>query len=96
MKKVFVLALILVAFTLQAQKKKKSEEKTALAEANLSGLKFRSLGPALTSGRISDIAVNPTNFNEYYVATSAGGVWKTSNAGNSFAPIVPEDTGGKE
>ena len=90
MKKVFVLALILVAFTLQAQKKKKSEEKTALAEANLSGLKFRSLGPALTSGRISDIAVNPTNFNEYYVATSAGGVWKTSNAGNSFAPIFDQ------
>lgn len=52
-----------------------------------SGLKFRSIGPSVTSGRISDFAVNPTNTSEYYVATSAGGVWKTSNHGVTYQPI---------
>ena len=90
MKKPLLFLLILATLTSQAQRNKKSTDKdqeTPLSEVGLSGLKFRSLGPALTSGRISDIAVNPDNFNEYYVATSAGGVWKTVNAGNTYQPI---------
>src|SRR5687768_5426674 len=50
-------------------------------------LRFRSIGPALTSGRISDVAVDPTNKKIWYVATAAGGVWKSVNAGLSFMPI---------
>ena len=86
---IFLFLLLCIPVLPQGKKKsnKKSDDKTALEKANVSGLKFRSLGPALTSGRISDIAVDPNNFNEYYVATSAGGVWKTSNAGNTFHPI---------
>jgi photosystem II stability/assembly factor-like uncharacterized protein len=68
-------------------KKKEAEVKTPLEELKLKNLKFRSVGPALTSGRISDIAVNPSDPFEYYVATSSGGVWKTKNAGTSFTPI---------
>ena len=56
--------------------------------ATLAGsLRFRSIGPAVTSGRISDVAVDPTNKKIWYVATSAGGVWKSVNAGLSFTPI---------
>ena len=51
------------------------------------GLTFRSIGPALTSGRISDVAVDPTNKKTWYVATAAGGVWKSVNAGLSFTPV---------
>src|SRR5678816_281544 len=51
------------------------------------GLRFRSIGPALTSGRIADVAVDPTNKKIWYVATAAGGVWKSVNAGLSFTPI---------
>jgi photosystem II stability/assembly factor-like uncharacterized protein len=73
----------------QKRKKGASEDtsKSILSETSISGLKFRSLGPALTSGRISDFAVNPQNSKEYYVATSAGGVWKTINSGNTYTPI---------
>ncbi|HEV8195912.1 MAG TPA: hypothetical protein VGP87_04655, partial [Gemmatimonadales bacterium] len=52
-----------------------------------SGLAFRSIGPALTSGRIADLAVHPTDKKTWYVASAAGGVWKTVNAGLSFAPV---------
>ena len=55
--------------------------------AALAGLKLRSIGPALTSGRIADVAVDPTDKKIWYVATAAGGVWKSTNAGVSFSPI---------
>lgn len=63
------------------------ENKSLLEKTSFSGLKLRSVGPALTSGRIADLAVNPNNHNEYYVAVASGGVWKTSNHGITFSPI---------
>jgi photosystem II stability/assembly factor-like uncharacterized protein len=48
------------------------------------GLKFRSIGPALMSGRISDIAIHTKNENIWYVAVGSGGVWKTENAGTTW------------
>lgn len=54
---------------------------------NLGALKFRSMGPATHSGRISDLAVNPKNHAEYYVAVASGGIWKTNNAGTTYTPI---------
>jgi len=51
------------------------------------GLNFRLVGPALTSGRIADIAVDPKNQDVWYVAAASGGVWKTTNHGTTFAPI---------
>lgn len=56
-----------------------------------SGLQFRSLGPALTSGRISDFAVNPDDPSEFYVATASGGVWKTTNMGADFKPVFDHE-----
>lgn len=86
----FLLVLIFSSSGIYAQKKKKTESDTSdywLKSSQLSGMKFRSIGPALTSGRVSDIAVNPNNFNEYYIAVASGGVWKTTNHGVSYQPI---------
>ena len=49
--------------------------------------KLRGIGPALTSGRVSDIAVDPRDKNTWYVAVASGGVWKTTNAGTTWEPI---------
>jgi photosystem II stability/assembly factor-like uncharacterized protein len=81
------------AFTINAQKPtntkdSKPDQKDALNKAETySALSFRSLGPAVTSGRVGDIAVNPNNKNQWYVVAAAGGVFKTDNAGVSFYPI---------
>lgn len=85
----FLIALISVSGSYAQKKKDKDDDanKYWLKSEQLSGLKFRSIGPALTSGRVADIAVNPNNFNEYYVAIASGGVWKTTNHGVSYSPI---------
>jgi photosystem II stability/assembly factor-like uncharacterized protein len=91
MKKVllFLLAVAAISPQAHAQKKKKQEttQESTLSKTSYNAFKLRNIGPALTSGRIADIAVNPNDFNEYYVATASGGVWKTSNHGVSFNPI---------
>lgn len=71
----------------QKSKKDKTEESYFLNSGNISGLNLRCIGPALTSGRVADIAVNPNNHDEYYVAVASGGVWKTTNHGTNFTPI---------
>jgi hypothetical protein len=51
------------------------------------GLELRGIGPAVTSGRIVDIAVHPAHRNVWYVAAASGGVWKTANSGATWTPI---------
>jgi len=58
-----------------------------LTPETFTNLEFRSLGPNLTTGRLSDIAVDPKNSNVWYVAASAGNLWKTENRGNTWTPI---------
>jgi photosystem II stability/assembly factor-like uncharacterized protein len=86
-----IVALSLLAITSASAQKKKTAEPVKdnypVNSATLNAFRFRNVGPALTSGRISDIAVNPTNSAEYYVAASAGGVWKTTNAGTTYNPV---------
>ena len=51
---------------------------------------FRSVGPSLTTGRISDVAVDPKNPSVWYVAAAAGNLWKTENRGNTWTGIFDE------
>lgn len=95
MKFIFYTLLIILfcSFSVQAQKKKSSaaDKKDSLQAATFNGLSFRSIGPALTSGRVVDFAVNPNNYSEYYVAVASGGVWKTTNAGITFTPLFDRE-----
>ncbi len=67
-----------------------AEQRDPLTRA-LGGLTLRSIGPAVISGRISDVAVDPKRRSTWYVATASGGLWKTSNAGTSFSPIFDRE-----
>jgi photosystem II stability/assembly factor-like uncharacterized protein len=54
-------------------------------------MRGRSIGPAVASGRIGDLAINPNNGSEYFVAASSGGVWKTTNHGTTFTPVFDRE-----
>src|SRR5687767_11898097 len=86
MKKTFAILLVfaLSNFAVSAEKK---DEKTLLKSETFNGLAFREIGPAVTSGRISDLAVHPKNPAIYYAAVASGGVWKTINSGTTWTPI---------
>lgn len=80
----FTLLCLSISLSGLAQDKKEDQKKK---QATISGLNFRALGPALVSGRVIDLAVNPNDHDEFYVAAASGGIWKTTNHGNTFTPI---------
>ncbi len=73
---------------LSAQDSDEPTDETPKIDSGLvSALGFRNIGPALMSGRIGDIAVDPVDRSTWYVAAASGGVWKTENAGVTWRPI---------
>jgi photosystem II stability/assembly factor-like uncharacterized protein len=45
-------------------------------------------GVGAFSGRATSIAVHPTDPNTVYLGTAGGGVWKTTNGGQSWTPLT--------
>ncbi len=78
--------LILVTSTSAQDTDGSSDSSPAINSSLVSTLKFRGIGPALMSGRVLDIAVDPEKRSTWYIAT-VGGVWKTDNAGVTWKPI---------
>ncbi|MCX6565639.1 MAG: glycosyl hydrolase [Candidatus Aminicenantes bacterium] len=92
MKKIVILVLVvLTVFSLFAAEKAKPKEpdkkpETISAET-FAGLAWRGVGPAHTSGRIADFAVNPADPKQIYVGVASGHIWKTDNAGITWSPV---------
>ncbi len=53
-------------------------------------LAFRNIGPATMGGRVDDVAVVEGDPRTFYVATAAGGIWKTTNHGTTFTPVFDD------
>lgn len=88
---ILVLSLLVQPTSSYAQKASGEEKKDSFNEGTFSGLKFRSIGPALTSGRIVALAVDPSDRSQYYVGVASGGVWKTINAGTTWTPVFDNE-----
>lgn len=86
MKFLLLLSTLALSFTISAQEK----DSSLWSSSTFSGLKFRSIGPALMSGRISDIAIHPEKKNTWYIGVGSGGVWKTENSGTTWSPLFDE------
>ncbi len=90
MKSIFTVLLSISFFTsVSAQKKNTPTEtpKPLFDAGTVGSLSFRMVGPALTSGRVADIAVHPDQHHKWYIAAASGGVWVTENHGTTFSPI---------
>ena len=94
MKRVMTFAVLMMILALAAgiRARQAPESSAALSADALKGLALRSIGPALATGRIQDVEIDPKNPNVWYVATAFGGLWKTVNRGITFTPIF--DDGG--
>ncbi len=62
-----------------------------MSTPTFAGLRLRSIGPALTSGRVGAFAVNPNDRANYFVTVSSGGVWRTVNNGTTWAPVFDSE-----
>lgn len=68
-----------------------AESRDPMSSGTFSGLKFRSVGPALISGRVVSIAVNPHNKSQYFIGVASGGVWRTDNDGTTWQPVFDHE-----
>ena len=81
------LGLVLLALLAPGLHAAEDAPRSGMNEKTFSGLEWRGLGPALMSGRIADIAVDPEDRSTWYIAVGSGGVWKTENRGTTWESI---------
>ncbi len=62
-----------------------------LDSSALAAFRWRQIGPAVMSGRITDVEAVPTNSKIVYVVAATGGVWKSVNHGTTFTPIFDKE-----
>jgi photosystem II stability/assembly factor-like uncharacterized protein len=79
--------LLIVGLTVQASAVLAQAEAPSLTTEQLAAFRFRSVGPAVTGGRIHDVEALPHDPATIYVATASGGMWKTTNKGATWTPI---------
>ena len=91
-KHAFLLTLCVTVYysNIFALENKKNDTEKEENSSIYSELKFRSIGPALMSGRISDIVIHPENENLWYITAGSGGVWKTQNSGTTWESIFDD------
>lgn len=90
-----LLAVSLISVGAQEQKpEQKSEQRPSpektpdpMSTGTFNGLRLRSIGPAVTGGRVVDFAVDPRDRARYFVAVASGGVWRTTNGGTTWTPV---------
>jgi len=58
--------------------------------SKLDGMKFRHIGPAGMSGRVTAIDVVESNTSQIYIGTASGGLWMSQNEGINWKPLFDE------
>ncbi|MEE4273931.1 MAG: hypothetical protein V2I67_19795 [Thermoanaerobaculales bacterium] len=84
--------LLTTAIILAACVSMSGAAEVTIDSATFGGLRARAIGPAVMSGRISAIDAEATDPVTVWVGAASGGVWKSENAGVSFAPVFDDHT----
>ncbi len=90
MQRIILLLVQLLFFVLILTLNAQDQEIVLKGKQLFGSMEARHIGPALMSGRISDLEVHPTNPRIIYAGTAGGGVWKSSNGGTTFTPIFDD------
>ena len=90
MKKLIITIQITILVLSAAVIASQTNEQTGLTAELLSRIELRNIGPDITPGRISDIAIDPYNRSTWYVSVASGGLLKTTNCGITWRPIFTE------
>ncbi|MCH8323337.1 MAG: glycosyl hydrolase, partial [Proteobacteria bacterium] len=85
--KKFIAILLSTALLTSAALAKDKDKKDDDPAAIYAGIEFRAIGPAVTSGRITDFAMIPGSPHKFYAATASGGLWYTANNGQIWTPV---------
>ena len=59
-------------------------------DALFGSMRARHIGPALMSGRITDLEGHPTDSKILYVGAAGGGVWQSTDGGVTFKPVFDD------
>src|ERR1700686_4037602 len=78
----FAVALIVAAAGVNAQQ---------IDPKTYEGMKWRLIGP-FRGGRVITVAGVPSQPNTYYFGAVGGGVWKTSDGGNTWDPLFEKQS----
>jgi len=82
-KRLLLTLLFLTAFNLPSH--------SFAADHPLAGIPLRNIGPALTSGRVSDFAFLEGQPQVFYVSMASGNLWKTENNGITWTPLFERE-----
>jgi photosystem II stability/assembly factor-like uncharacterized protein len=90
-------ALAAAAFSASAQERPHTEGRPAAhrtaaphpspTPTDAPGLQYRSIGPAISGGRVAAVTGSDRDAQLYYVGAAGGGVWKSTNGGVSWASV---------
>ena len=86
--KFLILGFLLIAFSLHAQKRKKSDPVSdpTLSDSLYTNVKWRNIGPFRGGRSVASSGVIGQPLT-YYMGSTGGGVWKTSDAGISWKNV---------
>jgi len=90
---VFVALFLMPTQQISAQRKSKKQATTSYEEELYSSLEYRLVGP-FRGGRSAAVTGVPGQNNLYYMGTTGGGVWKTTDAGTTWENISDGFFGG--
>jgi len=85
------LIFLLLLLTLPLLGPAAAQNGPGLDENWLDGFEWRPIGPANMSGRVTDIEGIPGPSKTFFVASAAGGIWKTTNDGITFRPLFQNE-----
>ena len=88
----------LAALLQDALRQKRAMPPGGILPMSLADTRWRALGPervnsggVFTAGRVSAIAIHPTDMNILYAGGAQGGVWRSDDAGESWRPLTDHE-----